>query len=50
MLEPTKELADLLELPDGKMTPEQVLELTKTYLGQEFVESRPKCAGTTSAI
>ena len=33
MLEPTNELPDLLELPDSKMTTEQVLELTKTYLG-----------------
>ena len=33
MLEPTNELADFLALPDGKMTPEEVLELTKTYLG-----------------
>ena len=32
MLEPTNELVDLLELPDGKMTPDQVLELTKVGL------------------
>jgi len=33
MLEPTNNLVDLLELPDGKMSAEQVLELTETYLG-----------------
>ena len=33
MLEPTNNLADLLELPDSRMSAEQVLELTETYLG-----------------
>ena len=32
MLEPTHELPDLLELPRDKMAPEQVLELTRSYL------------------
>jgi len=33
MLTPTNDLADFLALPDGKMTSEEVLELTRTYLG-----------------
>ena len=32
MLDPTSQLADILELPQNKMAPDQVLELTKSYL------------------
>ena len=33
MLKPTNELEDMLKLPSSKMSPEEVLKLTKTYLG-----------------
>ena len=33
MLEPTSEIPDLLTLPDQGLNHDEVLELTKTYLG-----------------
>lgn len=33
MLEPTKDLPDMTTLPDNKLDPQQVLDLTKSYLG-----------------